>query len=166
MSKILHCFLAFALVVVGCTDGKKSASSDLPPSYWTVEEQAKGLGVDLKKELPEKYTTVVYFHRMPSCDPCKKMARIIYSEMKNTFAEEVKARTINLTFIDFESKEYIPIAEMLGIKKPTLMLFESSPDGLRFHNASLIWSMVSEGDEAFSEYVHKEVQEFTHAVIR
>lgn len=140
-------------------DSKPSALPDTPPSYWTVEEQAKGLEVDLEKEFPETYVTVVYFHRLPSCPSCQTMARNVYSVLKESFAEDVKERKINLKFINFETEENRQIVEVFGIKKPTVLLLESSPDGVRARKASRIWELVSDEAE-FKGYIRKEVTDF------
>ena len=138
------------------------ALPDTPPSYWTVEEQAKGLGVDLNKEFPETYVTVVYFHRLPSCDHCQSMARNVYSVLKESFGKEVKDRKINLKYMNFEAKENISVCEVLGVKKPTIIMFESSPDGVRSRKASKIWDLVSD-ESAFKEYIRQEVGTFVKA---
>jgi hypothetical protein len=141
---------------------KPSALPDTPPSYWTVEEQAKGLGVDLEKEFPDTYVTVVYFHRLPSCDHCQSMARNVYSVLKESFGKDVKERKINLKYVNFEAKENLPFCEAFGVKKPTVILFESSPDGVRSRRASRIWELVSD-ESAFKEYIYKEVDAFVKA---
>ena len=141
---------------------KSSAGPDTPPSYWTVEKQVEGLGVDLEKAFPDSFVTVVYFHRVPSCAACQMMARSVFSVLKDSFSEDIKARKLNLKYVNFEAKENRPIIEMFGIKKPTVILLESSPDGVRCRRASRIWEL--SGDEAaFKAYILKEVNDFVKA---
>ena len=158
-SLVVFLSLAHFSAVGYADEPKPPALPDTPPSYWTVEEQAMGLGIDLEKEFPETYITVVYFHRLPSCVACQGMARNVYSVLKESFGEDVIARKINLKYIDFEAKANSPIVEIFGIKKPTIILFESSPDGVRSQRASRIWELAS-NEVAFREYIRKEVNDF------
>ena len=158
---LLVVFLSLAhLSAIGYADDPKlPVYPDSPPSYWTVEQQAKGLGVDLEKEFPEKYVTLVYFHRLPSCDHCQSMARNAYAVLKESFGKEVQERKVNIKYINFEAKENRPVIETLGIKKPTIILFETSPEGVRIQKASRIWDL-ADNTEEFKKYIRKELEEF------
>jgi hypothetical protein len=159
LSLLVVLSLAYFSAVGSAADPLVPGLPDTPPSYWTVAQQAKGLGVDLEKEFPETYVTIVYFHRLPSCDHCQTMARNVYSVLKNSFAKDLKDRKINLKYLNFEAKENAEIIELFGIKKPTVILFESSPDGVRTKKASRIWDLADD-EPAFKAYIHKEVSDF------
>lgn len=167
MKKYLSPFIAIfslaAFSIIGhAGEPESSPLPETPPSYWTVEEQAKGLEVDLEKEFPDTYITVVYFHRLPSCPSCQMMARGVFSVLKESYAEDLKTRKINLKYVNFEAKENGPIVEVFGVKKPTVILFESSPDGVRSRRAWRIWDMAG-NEAAFKGYILKEVKDFIEA---
>jgi len=131
-----------------------------PPSYWSVVEQARGLGVDLDTPFPTRYITVVYFHRLPSCVECQLMARYVFDVLKEDFAEDVKARNINLKFIDFENEINLPIVEIFDVRGPSLFIYEVNrgENQSRVRILNRIWAYIYDEDD-FKEYVRNGIRE-------
>jgi len=131
-----------------------------PPSYWSVAEQARGLGVDPDTPFPTRYITVVYFHRLPSCVECQLMARYVFDVLKEDFAEDVKARSINLKFIDFENEVNLPIVEIFDVRGPSLFIYEVNrgENQSRVRILNRIWAYIYD-EEDFKEYVRNGIRE-------
>lgn len=130
-----------------------------PPSYWSEEERAADLGVDLQKALPDSYTTVIYFHRLPSCPSCQKMAKHLYCVLKEHFETELHTRKIVLKYVNFEEPTNRTLVEMFGIKKPSIVLVHASPAGVRAAKADKIWQFVTD-DDKFCEYIQNQITTF------
>jgi predicted small lipoprotein YifL len=131
-----------------------------PPSYWSVVEQARGLGVDLEGPCPVRNITVVYFHRLPSCLECQLMARYVFEVLNEDFSEEVRARSINLSFIDFENEANLPIINIFDVRGPSLFIYEVNrgDNQSRVRILNQIWRYVYD-EEDFKEYVRSGIQE-------
>ncbi|MDD3470066.1 MAG: nitrophenyl compound nitroreductase subunit ArsF family protein [Thermoguttaceae bacterium] len=146
-------------VGMGATEPPQS-TKQTPPSYWSEEERAADLGIDLQKTLPDTYATIIYFHRLPSCPSCQKMAKHLYRILKENFGTELRERQIVLKYANFEEPKNRTLVEMFGIKKPSIILVHTSiTDGVRAKKADQIWQLVTD-DDKFCEYLLNEITAF------
>ena len=88
------------------------------------------------------------------------MARYVFDVLKEDFAEEVKARSINLKFIDFENEVNLPIVEIFDVRGPSLFLYEVDRGNnlSRVRILNRIWAYIYD-EEDFKEYVRSGIRE-------
>lgn len=103
---------------------------------------------------PEHQVVAVYFHRTERCPTCKRIGAIAEEAIAKSFEKEVKSRTVEFDFVDFQDKTNERLAKAYGIDSPTLVLlnvFEG--ETVCWTSMPKVWQLVGKPGD-FRAYVH------------
>ncbi len=117
---------------------------------------ATGTPVAEKEQVktPEHQVVAIYFHRTERCPTCKRIGAMAEEAVTKGFEKEVKTRTVEFHFVDFQDKKNAKLAKAYGIESPTLVLlnvFEG--ETVCWTSMPKVWQLVGKPDE-FRAYVH------------
>lgn len=136
---------------------EKKEGDDPVPYRLTDEELDEKLGVDEDAEAPEIFVWVVYFHRVPGCDTCKKMAKYVFETVDTRFKDDTRIKKVVLRYRDIEEKKNADLVKKLKIRSPALALMIVDDGKLtKAKIAGKIWSHVGDKDK-FMDYVEEEI---------
>ena len=111
-------------------------------------------------EPPEDRVVAMYFHRTQRCPTCKKMGSYAQDTIKTRFADQVKAKTVEFHFIDYESKKNSKLTKAYKVTGPALIVARVRNNKVvEFKDMEEIWSKVGD-KESFCEYVEAGVTKY------
>ncbi len=110
-------------------------------------------------DAPADRVVVMYFHRVPGCATCQKMAAYSEEAVKKGFAKDVKDGKVEFYTIDFEDANNAALVRGYKISGPALIVAKVAAKKVaEYKNLTEIWSKV--GDKpAFIEYVQTNVKD-------
>jgi len=121
---------------------------------------AASVSADETKKPPKDRVVVMYFHRTQRCPTCQKMGSYTEEAIKTGFAKQLKDRTVELHFINFEDEKNAAFAKAYKVTGPALIEARVA-DGkvAEFKNLADIWKHA--GDKTvFVKYVQDEVKAY------
>lgn len=112
------------------------------------------------KKAPKDRVVAMYFHRTQRCPTCQKMGSYTEEAIKTGFAKQLRGRTVELHFIDFENKKNAAFAKAYKISGPALVVARVA-DGkvAEFKNLQDIWTHAGD-KKAFVKYVQGHVKAY------
>ena len=101
-----------------------------------------------KEIAPAHQVVAIYFHRTQRCPTCKRIGGFSEEAVKEGFPEEMKARTVEFHYVDFQDKKNAKIVASYGIKTPTLVVANVF-DGKTVCWAPMpkVWQLVAKPEE-------------------
>ena len=106
---------------------------------------------------PKNRVVAMYFHRTQRCPTCKKMGAYAEEMAKKRFGKELKAKSVELKFIDFQDQKNIKFTKAYKITGPTLIVARVKDNKVaEYKNLKEIWTKVSDKD-AFCKYVQDNI---------
>ena len=121
---------------------------------------AKSASADETKKPPKDRVVAMYFHRTQRCPTCQKMGSYTEEAIKTGFAEQLKERTVELHFINFEDEKNGDFTKAYKVTGPALIEARVA-DGrvAEFKNLENIWKHVGD-KKVFVKYVQDEVKAY------
>jgi thiol-disulfide isomerase/thioredoxin len=112
------------------------------------------------KKAPKDRVVAMYFHRTQRCPTCQKMGTYTEEAMKTGFAKQLKDRTVEFHYVDFEDKKKAAFAKAYKVTGPALVVARVA-DGkvAEFKNLKDIWTHVGD-KKVFVKYVQGEVASY------
>jgi len=111
-----------------------------------------------QSNVPDRQIIVCYFHRTVRCPTCLKIGAAIEQVVQAKFAEQLRAGTVRLKFVDFQNPKNKKIAEAYHITGPTLVILDVHGGKVSsWKTAPKVWSLVGKWD-AFYRYVEDEIR--------
>ncbi len=109
------------------------------------------------KKAPKDRVVAMYFHRTQRCPTCKKMGSYTEEAIKTGFAKQLKARTVEFHYIDFQNKKNAPFTKAYKVTGPALIVARVA-DGkvAEYKDLKDIWANVAD-KKAFMKYVQAHV---------
>lgn len=125
-----------------------------------VAAPGRVLAAEEAKKAPKDRVVAMYFHRTQRCPTCQKMGTYTEEAIKTGFAKQLKERTVELHFIDFENKKNAAFAKAYKISGPALVVAKVA-DGkvAEFTNLQDIWTHAGD-KKAFVKYVQDHVKAY------
>ena len=112
------------------------------------------------KKAPKDRVVAMYFHRTQRCPTCQKMGSYTEEAIKTGFAKQLKERTVELHFIDFEQKKNAAFAKAYKISGPALVVAKVvDAKVVEFKNLQDIWTHAGD-KKAFVKYVQDHVKAY------
>lgn len=112
---------------------------------------------EVPKAPPKDRVVAVYFHRTQRCPTCLKMGSYTEEAIKTGFAKQLKDRTVELHFIDFQSEKNAVYAKAYKITGPALIVAKVADNKVaEFKNLKDIWTNVND-KKAFIKYVQDHI---------
>ena len=107
---------------------------------------------------PADRVVVMYFHRTERCPTCKMMGSYSEVAVKSGFASELKKRTVEFRYIDFEQPENANLAKAYKVAGPALIVAKVVDAKVsKYADLKEIWVKVRE-KPVFIEYVQENVR--------
>ena len=112
------------------------------------------------KKAPKDRVVAMYFHRTQRCPTCQKMGSYTEEAIKTGFAKQLKDRTIEFHYIDFEDKKNAAFTKAYKVTGPALIEARVA-DGkvAEFKDLKDIWTHVGD-KKVFVKYVQDEVKAY------
>ena len=109
---------------------------------------------------PKDRVVAMYFHRTERCPTCKKMGSYTEDVFKKRFAKELKAKSVEFHYVDFQDKRNAALTKAYRIKGPALVVARVQDNKVaEFKNLKEIWDNVSD-KKAFCRYVEESVNKY------
>lgn len=122
-----------------------------------VELAAAG---EVPKAPPKDRVVAMYFHRTQRCPTCLKMGGYSEEAVKTGFAEQLKDRTVEFHYIDFQNKKNAVYAKAYKITGPALIVAKVADNKVtEFKNLKDIWTNVND-KKAFIKYVQDHIKAY------
>ncbi|MFW6106820.1 MAG: nitrophenyl compound nitroreductase subunit ArsF family protein [bacterium] len=115
---------------------------------------------EARKAPPKDRVVAMYFHRTQRCPTCLKMGRYTEEAIKAGFAKQLKDRTVEFYYIDFQDEKNAAFAKAYNITGPALVVAKVA-DGkvAEFRNLKDIWTEVND-KKAFFKYVQSQIKRY------
>lgn len=109
------------------------------------------------KAPPKDRVVAMYFHRTQRCPTCLKMGSYTEEAIKTGFAKQLKDRTVEFHYIDFQNEKNAAFAKAYKVTGPALIVARVKDNKVaEFKDLKDIWSNVND-KEAFMKYVQGHV---------
>ena len=106
---------------------------------------------------PANRVVVMYFHRTQRCPTCLKMGSYSEEAVKKGFVKEVKDRTVEFHYIDFQDKMNASLTKAYRVTSPALMVAKVEKNKVvKVNDLREIWTKVRD-KKAFLKYVQSSV---------
>ena len=107
---------------------------------------------------PPDRVVVMYFHRTQRCPTCLKMGSYSEEAVKKGFPKEVKKRTVEFHYIDFQDKKNAALTKGYNVSGPALMVVKVEKNkATKVNNLKEIWTKNSDKN-VFLKYVRDNVK--------
>lgn len=107
---------------------------------------------------PADRVVVMYFHRTERCPTCKMMGSYSEAAVKSGFASELKKRTVEFRYVDFQQPENANFAKAYKVTGPALIVAKVVDAKVsRYTDLKEIWVKVRE-KPVFIKYVQENVR--------
>ena len=108
------------------------------------------------QEVSQPSTLVVYyFHGSMRCMICNKFEALVKETLAERFGDETAKGRLTLQIVNVDKPENEHFIKDYGLTTKSVVLAQ----GGDFRNLDQIWTLVRQGDEAFKEYVAKNIRE-------
>ena len=109
------------------------------------------------KAPPKDRVVAMYFHRTQRCPTCLKMGSYTEEAIKTSFAKQLKNRTVEFHYIDFQNEKNAAYAKAYKITGPALIVAKVADNKVaEFKDLKEIWSNVND-KKAFIKYVQDHI---------
>ena len=106
---------------------------------------------------PADRVLALYFHRTERCPTCLKMGSYSEEAVKEGFAEQVKAGTVQFRYVDFQDEKNAKLTKAYKVTSPTLIVVKVVDNKVKEqNNLKDIWTKVQQKPE-FIQYVRENV---------
>lgn len=107
---------------------------------------------------PSDRVVAMYFHRTKRCPTCLKMGSYSEEAIKKGFAKQVKARSVEFHYVDFQDKKNAALTKGYKISGPALIVAKIEESKVKeYKNLRDIWTKVREKPK-FIKYVRDNVE--------
>lgn len=111
------------------------------------------VAAEAAKAPPKDRVVAMYFHRTQRCPTCLKMGSYTEEAIKTGFAKQLKDRTVEFHYIDFQNEKNEAFAKAYKVTGPALIVAKVKDNKVaEFKDLKDIWSNVGD-KEAFVKYV-------------
>ena len=111
-------------------------------------------------ERPKDRVVAMYFHRTERCPTCLKMGTYAEEAVKRGFPKQVKERSVEFYYVDFQDKKNAAVAKAYKVTGPALIVAKVKENKVKeYRNLKDIWTKVREKDE-FLKYVRKGIEAY------
>ncbi len=109
---------------------------------------------------PADRVVAMYFHRTERCPTCKMMGSYSEEAVKQGFPDQVKSRSVQFRFIDYEQPKNATLAKAYKVKGPALIIADVKDNKVNeYKDLKDIWVKVRKKPE-FIEYVRSSIQAY------
>ena len=123
--------------------------------FSVVAERAAA--AEAAKAPPKDRVVAMYFHRTQRCPTCQKMGSYTEEAIKTGFTKQLKDRTVEFHYIDFQDEKNAAFTKAYKITGPALIVARVKDNKVaEFKDLKDIWSNVND-KEAFMKYVQGHV---------
>ena len=123
-----------------------------PADYVTAAEATK--------KPPKDRVVVMYFHRTQRCPTCRKMGSYTEEAIKTGFSQQLKDRTVQFHYVDFQNKKNTAYTKAYKITGPALVVAKVANNKVvEYKNLKDIWSNVGD-KKAFIKYVQAHIKAY------
>jgi len=114
----------------------------------------------LAAERPADRVVAMYFHRTQRCPTCLKMGSYTEEAVKKGFPKQVKERSVEFHYVDFQNKKNAAVAKAYKVSGPALIVAKVKGNKVKeYRNLKDIWTKVREKD-GFLKYVRKGIEAY------
>ncbi|MBN2296414.1 MAG: hypothetical protein JXM70_28555 [Pirellulales bacterium] len=136
-------FVMFTMIIIGLSHPSSAAD-------------AKKAGV----KTPPDRVVVMYFHRTKRCPTCQRMGSYSEEAVKKGFPKEVKKRTVEFHYIDFQDQKNAALTKGYNVSGPALIVVKVEKNkAAKVNNLKEIWTKNND-KEAFLKYVRDNVKAY------
>ena len=112
------------------------------------------------KPPPKDRVVAMYFHRTERCPTCRKMGSYTEEAVKTGFAQQLKDRTVQFHYVDFQNKKNAAYTKAYKITGPALVVAKVADNKVvEYKNLKDIWSNVGD-KKAFIKYVQAHIKTY------
>ena len=112
------------------------------------------------KKPPKDRVVAMYFHRTQRCPTCRKMGSYTEEAIKTGFSQQLKDRTVQFHYVDFQNKKNAALVKGYKIKGPALVVAHIKDKKVKeYRNLEKIWTKVREKPE-FVKYVRENIDKY------
>jgi hypothetical protein len=112
---------------------------------------------------PADRIVVMYFHRTQRCPTCRRMGSYSEEAVVKGFAQEIKDRTVEFHFIDFQNEANAALTKGYNVSGPTLIVAQIIGNKVKqYKNLNEIWAKNGDKD-AFLKYVRDNVTAYQNS---
>jgi hypothetical protein len=130
----------------------------LAPVLSVVGELAAA--ADAPKTPPKDRVVAMYFHRTQRCPTCRRMGSYAEEAIKAGFAQQLKDRTVEFHYIDFQNKKNAAYTKAYKVTGPALIVAKVKDSKVaEFKDLKDIWSNVND-KKAFMKYVQDQIKAY------
>jgi hypothetical protein len=109
------------------------------------------------KKAPKDRVVAMYFHRTQRCPTCRKMGSYTEEAINTAFVKQLKERTVEFHYIDFQDKKKAAFTKAYKITGPALIVARVADNKVaEFKDLKDIWTHVGD-KKAFVKYVRDHV---------
>lgn len=109
---------------------------------------------------PAHRVVACYFHRTERCPTCRMIGSYVEEAVKTGFAEQVKAGTVAMHFMDFQDAKNKKYVDYYQIKGPTLVVMDVHKGKVTaWKPAPKVWTLVAKKDD-FLKYVQGQIRAY------
>lgn len=125
-----------------------------------AEESGKA---DKPAAAPADRVVVMYFHRTQRCPTCRRMGSYSEEAVVKGFPKEIKDRTVEFRYIDFQDEKNAALTKGYKVDGPTLIVAQVIGNQVKeFKNLTEIWAKNRDKD-VFLKYVRDNVTAYQKA---
>ena len=115
---------------------------------------------EVSKAPPKDRVVAMYFHRTQRCPTCQKMGSYTEEAVKTGFVQQLKDRTVQFRYVDFQDKKNAAYAKAYKVTGPALVVAKVADNKVvEFKNLKDIWSNVAD-KKAFIKYVQAHIKTY------
>ena len=112
------------------------------------------------KTPPKDRVVAMYFHRTQRCPTCLKMGSYTEEALQTGFAKQLKDKTVEFHYIDFQNEKNAAYAKAYKVTGPALIVAKVADNKVaEFKNLKDIWTNVND-KEAFVKYVQDHIKAY------
>jgi hypothetical protein len=106
---------------------------------------------------PKDRVVAMYFHRTQRCPTCLKMGSYTEEAIKTGFAKQLKDRTVEFHYVDFQNEKNAAYKKAYKVTGPALIVAKVKDNKVaKFKDLKDIWSNVND-KKAFVKYVQEHI---------
>jgi hypothetical protein len=137
-----------------------TALATLVVAVLTASTADAAVSQEQRNEPLPRQVVAIYFHRTVRCPTCKRVGAMAEEAVVGGFAKQVKSRTVEFRYIDFQDEKNTAIVNRYKITGPALVLTNVF-DGriVRWEPLPKAWQLFAKPDE-FRQYVQGAVTRY------
>jgi hypothetical protein len=130
------------------------------PTVFAADDPVKA---DKPAATPADRVVVMYFHRTQRCPTCLRMGSYSEEAVVNGFAKQIKDRTVEFHYIDFQDEKNEALTNGYKVGGPTLIVAQVIGNKVKeYKNLTEIWAKNRDKD-VFLQYVRDNVTAYQKA---